>query len=211
MKKKIMALALAFSIVLGCTGCVKVIKIGEEGKYTGKVEFNAADAAANLWEDAVANIQEKAVDLPTFLTEANGNLTSLVDKYGKYSMGTSGSISYAVKGTGVVEEVNQEKKAGYMTVKLDDYDGPEVIKIQIGSVYKGSSTRDTLDIVSFGDYTNQQEWAAISQELHNSIDANIIKPADPANLVGKTIEFTGTFTVDGNDELLITTVVLNVQ
>ena len=135
MKKKIMALALAFSIVLGCTGCVKVIKIGEEGKYTGKVEFNAADAAANLWEDAVANIQEKAVDLPTFLTEANGNLTSLVDKYGKYSMGTSGSISYAVKGTGVVEEVNQEKKAGYMTVKLDDYDGPEVIKIQIGRAH----------------------------------------------------------------------------
>ncbi|MEE1242288.1 DUF2291 domain-containing protein [Frisingicoccus sp.] len=211
MKKKIMALALAFSIVLGCTGCVKVIKIGEEGKYTGKVEFNAADAAANLWEDAVANIQEKAVDLPTFLTEANGNLTSLVDKYGKYSMGTSGSISYAVKGTGVVEEVNQEKKAGYMTVKLDDYDGPEVIKIQIGSVYKGSSTRDTLDIVSFGDYTNQQEWAAVSQELHNAIDANIIQPADPASLSGKTIEFVGTFTAEGNDELLITAVVLDVK
>ena len=211
MKKKIMALALAFSIVLGCTGCVKVIKIGEEGKYTGKVEFNAADAAANLWEDAVANIQEKAVDLPTFLTEANGNLTSLVDKYGKYSMGTSGSISYAVKGTGVVEEVNQEKKAGYMTVKLDDYDGTEVIKIQIGSVYKGSSTRDTLDIVSFGDYTNQQEWAAVSQELHNAIDANIIQPADPASLSGKTIEFVGTFTAEGNDELLITAVVLDVK
>ena len=211
MKKKIMALALAFSIVLGCTGCVKVIKIGEEGKNTGKVEFNAADAAANLWEDAVANIQEKAVDLPTFLTEANGNLTSLVDKYGKYSMGTSGSISYAVKGTGVVEEVNQEKKAGYMTVKLDDYDGPEVIKIQIGSVYKGSSTRDTLDIVSFGDYTNQQEWAAVSQELHNAIDANIIQPADPASLSGKTIEFVGTFTAEGNDELLITAVVLDVK
>ena len=211
MKKKIMALALAFSIVLGCTGCVKVIKIGEEGKYTGKVEFNAADAAANLWEDAVANIQEKAVDLPTFLTEANGNLTSLVDKYGKYSMGTSGSISYAVKGTGVVEEVNQEKIGGFMSVKLDDYDGPEVIKNQIGSVYKGASTRDTLDIVSFGDYTNQQEWAAVSQELHNAIDANIIQPADPASLSGKTIEFVGTFTAEGNDELLITAVVLDVK
>lgn len=211
MKKKIMALALAFAMVLGCTGCVKVIKIGEEGKYTGKVEFNAADATATLWEDAVANIQEKAVDLPTFLTEANGDLGSLVDQYGKYSMGTSGSISYAVKGTGVVEEVNQEKKAGYMTVKLDGYDGPEVIKLQIGSVYKGSSTRDTLDIVNFGDYTNQQEWAAISQELHNAIDTNVIQAADPASLPGKTIDFVGTFTVDGNDELLITTVVLDVK
>ena len=211
MKKKIIALVLALTFVFGCTGCVKVIKIGEEGKYTGKQEFNAADTAASLWENAVANIEEKAVDLPTFLKEANGDLDSLVDQYGKYSMGTSGTISYAVKGTGVVEEVNTEKKAGFMTVKLDGYEGSEIIKIQIGSIYKGSSTRDTLDIINFGDYTNQQEWAAISQELHNSIDANIIKPADPANLVGKTIEFTGTFTVDGNDELLITTVVLNVQ
>lgn len=211
MKKRILALVLALTFVFGCTGCVKVIKIGEEGKYTGKVEFNAADAAAGLWESAVANIEEKAVDLPTFLTEANGDLSSLVDQYGKYSMGTSGTISYAVKGSGVVEEVNQEKKAGFMTVKLDGYEGSEIIKIQIGAIYKGSSTRDTLDIINFGDYTNQQEWAAISQELHNSIDVNVIQPADPASLVGKTIEFTGTFTVDGNDELLITTVVLNVK
>ena len=201
MKRKIIALMLACAVVLGCTGCVKVIKIGEEGKYTGKAAFNAADAAAGLWEEAVVNIQEKAVELPDFLEEANGDLASLVDKYGKYSMGTSGSISYAVKGTGVVEEVNQEKKAGYMTVKLDGYDGPEVIKIQIGSVYKGSSTRDTLDIVNFGNYTNQ----------HTAIDTNIIQPANPASLSGKTIEFVGTFTVDGNDELLITTVALDVK
>ena len=126
-------------------------------------------------------------------------------------MGTSVSISYAVKGTGVVEEVNQEKKAGYMTVKLDGYEGPEVIKIQIGSIYKGSSTRDTLDIIRFGDYTNQEEWAAVSQELHSQIDANVIQPADPGSLQGKTIEFVGTFTADSNDELLITVVKLEAK
>ena len=126
-------------------------------------------------------------------------------------MGTSGSISYAVKGSGVVEEVNQEKKAGYMTVKLDGYDGSEIIKIQIGSIYKGSSTRDTLDIIRFGDYTNQEEWAAVSQELHSQIDANVIQPADPGSLQGKTIEFVGTFTADSNDELLITVVKLEAK
>lgn len=83
--------------------------------------------------------------------------------------------------------------------------------IQIGSIYKGSSTRDTLDIISFGDYTNQEEWAAVSQELHSQIDANVIQPADPASLQGKTIEFVGTFTADSNDELLITVVKLEVK
>lgn len=211
MKKRILALTLVLGMALGSTGCVKVVKIGEEGALTGNVEFNASDNVSDMWDAAVENIEEKAVDLPTFLTEANGDLSSLVDQYGKYSMGTSGTISYAVKGTGVVEEVNQEKKAGYMTVKLDDYDGSEVIKIQIGSIYKGSSTRDTLDIVNFGDYTNQQDWAAVSQELHTMIDTNVIQTADPASLVGKTIDFTGTFSVEGNDELLITVVRLDVE
>lgn len=211
MKKKMLALMLVSVLAVSATGCVKVVKIGEEGALTGKVEFNASDSVSNLWEEAEANIEEKAVELTDFLTEAGGDLKSLADKYGKYSMGTSGSISYAVKGIGTVEEVNQEKKAGYMTVKLDGYDGPEVIKIQIGSIYKGSSTRDSLDIIDFGNYTNQEEWAAISQELHAQIDANVVQPADPANLKGKTIEFVGTFTENGNDELLITAVKLEVK
>ncbi|MCI8598848.1 MAG: DUF2291 domain-containing protein [Lachnospiraceae bacterium] len=211
MKKRLLTLTLTAVLAVSLTGCVKVVKIGEESKLTGKEEFNASDSVQGLWEGAEANIEEKAIDLPTFLDEAGGDLKSLVDKYGKYSMGTSGTISYAVKGTGVVEEVNQEKKAGYMVVKLDGYSGSETIKIQIGSIYKGSSTRDTLDIISFGDYTNQEEWAAVSQELHSLIDANVIQPADPAGLQGKTIEFVGTFTADSDDELLITVVKLEAK
>lgn len=212
MKKKMIPMLLAaFMIALLTTGCVKVVPIGEEGKLTGEVKFSASDSVTELWESALANIEEKAVDLPTFLTEANGDLKSLVDQYGKYSMGTSGTISYAVKGSGTVTEVNQEKKAGYMVVDLDDYSGSEEIRIQIGSVYKGSSTRDTLDIVNYGDYTNQEEWAAISQELHAKIDTDVVKAADPATLQGKTVTFVGTFTADSDSELLITAVRLDVQ
>lgn len=209
MKKRMIPLLAAIAIL--CTGCVKVVPIGEEGKLTGEVTFSATDSVTELWENAVANIEEKAVELPVLLTEANGDLKSLADKYGKYSMGTSGSISYAVRGSGTVTEVNQEKKAGYMTVALDDYSGSEIVKIQIGSIYKGTSTRDTLDIVSYGNYTNQEEWAAISQELHTKIDETIIKPADPATLQGKRISFVGTFTADSDSELLITVVELDVQ
>ncbi len=194
----------------GCF-CNGVCKSGEEGSLTGKVEFSASDSVSALWESAEKNIEEKAVELPAFLEEAGGDLKSLVDKYGKYSMGTSGSISYAVKGTGTVEEVDQEKKAGSMIVKLDGYDGPETIRLQIGSIYKGSSTRDTLDVISFGDFTNQEEWAAISQELHAMIDQNVVQPADPGSLQGKTIDFVGTFTADSDDELLVTPVKLEVK
>lgn len=210
MKKRILALWLGLILlVASMTGCVRVVKIGEEGKLTGDVKFNAGDNVAGIWESAVLpELEEKAVDFPQFMKEANGDLKSLVDKYGKYSMGTSGEINYVVKGSGTVEEINTEKKAGYMAIKPEGYSGNVIVKIQIGSVYKGSSVRDSLDVISFGDYTNQEEWAAVSQSLNQIIDENVVKAIDPASLQGKNIEFTGTFTASSNEEILITPVIL---
>lgn len=213
MRKSLIGIAIIIAVVLSTsTGCVKVVKIGEEGKLTGVVEFNAGDNVAEIWDSAVLpELTGKAISLPDFFAEAGNDIKSLADKYGKYSMGTSGEINYVVKGSGIVEEVNQEKKAGYMAVKLDGYTGPVIVKMQIGSVYKGSSVRDSLDFIKFGDYKNQQEWAAVSQSLHNVIDEQVIKAADPSTLTGKSIEFVGTFTASSNDEILITPVVLTVK
>ena len=200
MKKRIMALtvtlALAMSTLLGGCGIVKVVKIGEEGKYTGEVEFNAGDDVAAIWdESAMPELEEKAV--------------ALADEYGRYSMGDSGELSYVVKGTGTVEEVNTESQAGYMTVKLDNYSGAEEIRIQIGPVYKGSSIRDSLSFLNFNDYTNQQDWAAISQSINSLIDEEVVQAADPSSLQGASINFTGAFTVStGSTEILITPVIL---
>lgn len=213
MRKRVLAAGLiAVIMTMTMTGCVKVIKTGQEAEYTGEEEFNAGDNVTSMWEsEALPDLEGKAVELSDFLTEANGDLKSLVDKYGKYSMGTSGEINYVVKGTGTVEEVNQEKKAGYMTVKLEGYEGPEVISIQIGSVYKGSSIRDSLDVIKFGDYTNQQDWAAVSQSINALIDAEVVKKADPASLEDKTISFMGCFTANDDTEILITPVELEVK
>lgn len=213
MKKRMLALGLVLAMTASTlTGCVKVVKIGEEGKYTGEEEFSATDNVAGIWESqALPDLEGKAVELADFLTEANGDLKSLVDKYGKYSMGTSGEINYVVKGTGTVTEVNQEKKAGYMTIALDGYEGTKEISIQIGSVYKGSSIRDSLDVIKFGDYTNQQDWAAVSQSINKLVDEQVVQTADPASLKDKKIAFMGAFTANDNTKVLITPVKIEVQ
>lgn len=194
------------------TGCVKVVKIGQEGELTGELTFNAGDDVAKIWESQVIpELSEKAVELNVFLTEANGDLESLADKYGKYSMGTCGELCYVVQGTGTVKEVNQEKKAGFLEVTLDDYSGPEIIKLQIGTVYKGSAVRDSLDFIKYEDYKNQVEWAAVSQSIHDTIQKDVIEPLDLDSLTGNTIEFLGCFSVSKDDEILITPVQLMVR
>lgn len=214
MKKRMLALSLTLALAVSVmmTGCVKVVKIGEEGKYTGATEFNAGDDVAKIWESsALPEMNEKAVELKDFLTEANGDLKTLADKYGKYSMGTSGELNYVVKGTGTVEEVNTESKAGFMTVKLDGYTGSEIVKIQIGPVYKGSAVRDSLSFIKFGDYTNQEEWAAVSQSINEIVAKDVVEKADPESLKGKTVTFVGAFTASDNAEVLITPVVLEAK
>lgn len=210
MKKRIIAVLIMGLTLMTMTGCIKVVKIGEEDKITGKVAFSAGDDVGSFWDSkAIPELTEKAVDLGEFLTEAKGDLNSLADKYGKYSMGDSGELTYTVKGSGKVTAVETEKKAGFITVALDGYSGSEEIKIQVGSVIKGSSVRDALSFIKFGDYTNQEEYAAISQSINAAIMDTVINPETAAELNGKTIDFTGCFTVKDNDTILITPVVIS--
>lgn len=210
MKKRIIAGLVLVLTLTTMTGCIKVVKMGEEGSLTGEVAFNAGDDVGSFWESkAIPELTEKAVDLGEFLTEANGDLNSLADKYGKYSMGNSGELTYTVKGSGKVTAVETEKKAGFITIALDGYNGSEEIKIQVGSVIKGSSVRDALSFIKFGDYTNQKEYAAVSQSINDVIMETVINPDTAAEMNGKTVEFVGCFTVKGNDTILITPVVMN--
>ncbi|MFV0380773.1 MAG: DUF2291 domain-containing protein [Breznakia sp.] len=186
------------------SGCITVVKEGEEGKLTGESAFNAGDNVAEIWEDeALPNLKEKAIDLKTFLAEANNDLHSLAEKYGSYSMGSSGELSYTVKGVFKVIEVVTDKKAGYMLCEIAGYAGPIVIKIQIGSVFKGSSVRDSLDFIKFEDYKNQVDYAAVSQSINDLIQKELLDNFDLTSLQGKEIKVVGCFTVSDPNEILI--------
>ena len=214
MKKQAFIITLLCLImVFSLAGCVMVVKTGHEGELTGNVAFNAADNVESIWSSqAIPELEKKAVDLPQFLTESNGDLKTLAGKYGRYSMGDKGELSYVVKGQGKVMEVNQEKKAGFMTVKIDGYDGPVVIKLQIGSVYKGSAVRDSLSFIKYEDYKNQVDWAKVSQSIHDVINKDVIGKQDLTTITGKTVVFTGCFSVGADQkEILITPVELTVQ
>lgn len=210
--KKVITVVLVLIALSYMFFTAKIVKTGKEDLLTGEVKFNAGDSVAAIWDSqALPNLEKKAVDINQFLTESKGDLKSLADKYGRYSMGKQGELSYTVKGTAVVKSVNTEKKAGYMVVELKDYTGPEKINIQIGTVYKGSAVRDSLDFIKFEDYTNQVDYAAISQSIHDVIQKSIIDKIDLKSIVGKEIEFTGCFTVSSNTELLITPVEMRVK
>lgn len=213
-KRTCAILVTAFVGMLALTGCVKVVKTGEEAALTGAVSFNAGDDVANFWETtAVPEMKGKAAELAEVLNSAGGDLSTLAaEDYAKYSMGDKGELTYTVKGTASITEVVTDKKAGYIVVKPEGYDGDDVIKLQIGTVYKGTSVRDSLNFIDFNDYTNQIEWAEVSQSINELIQQKVIDPIGyDAFEVGKTVEFLGAFTVSSSNEILITPTELTIQ
>ena len=211
MLKKVLLSLLVGAFLLGTLGCAVIVKTGEEGALTGEVNFSAGDNVAEIWDSqAVPALEEQAVDIATFLEESNGDFKSLADKYGKYSMGDSGELSYTLKGEGTVTEIVTDKSAGYIVVKPSGYDGNIVLKMQIGKVFKGSAIRDSIPFIKFGDYKNQQDYAAVSQSIHDVVQNTVIDPIDIASLKGKDIAFCGCFTVNKDDEILLTPINITV-
>lgn len=209
MINKYICIFITVILCFGLTGCVTIVKTGEEATLTGEQEFAPGDNMMAIWDSMlIPTLEEDAVDIIEFLEQSGGDLNALADKYGKYSMGTSGELSYVLKGKATVTEVVSDKKAGYIKLNLDNYTGGEEIKLQIGTVFKGSAVRDSADFIKFEDYKNQVDYAAVSQSLHDIIQRDVIDTVDINSLNGKEIEFLGCFTVSGNNELLITPVAL---
>lgn len=194
------------------TGCAKIIKTGTEAEVTGEKSFEETLDVSSFWDSqTIPEIREKAVELKDFLTEANGDMKSLSSKYGKETAGATKSVSFAVHGTGTITEVFTEKKAGYIAVDLDGYNGPEKIMIQIGSVIKKTSIRDYLSFINVNDYADQIQFAELSKQINAYVLENVIAGNDIDNSLGKQVEFYGCFTYEKADEILITPVILEVK
>lgn len=189
--------------------------MGDVNKVTGQTTFSAGGDVASFWESkAVPSLEKKAVDLKALLEESKGNLTNdaIGKKYGKVAQDSSGDINYTVKGTATVQEVNQALRAGYLTVGLNGYTGKEPIKLQIGTVFLGTSVRDSLDFLNYNDYQNQVQWGSVSQSINKTVQQKVIGPLKVTELKGKTIDFVGCFTAEqGDDQILITPVKITVK
>ena len=69
-----------------------------------------------------------------------------------------------------------------------------------------------LPFIKFGDYKNQEQWAAVSQSINEDRGQGCCRPAEAGIPAGKTISFVGAFTVSsGSSDVLITPVVLEAK
>lgn len=191
------------------TGCVKVVRIGEEAALIN-VEKNAGLDVASFWDSqAIPEIEASAIELSTLLNDANGDLSTQADK-AHITQGSNG-MDFAVHGKGEVIEVVTDKKAGYVELKVLGYEGDIAVRLQVGTVFKQYSVRDYLSFINVNSFSDQIEYAQLSKNINAYILEHVIANMDVDGLAGKTIEFYGCFTYDKDDVILITPVSLSME
>lgn len=204
--------AAAVCIVYGALTAT-VVEEGKEAELTGEVIFDPTTAAQNFWQQHHESyFSQNAVDLATLVAEAGGDYTSVAGKYGHYSMGDSGELSFIVKGSGTIDTVKNKLRSGYISFIPDGFDpGTVSYRIQIGPVFKNSAVRDTISLISYRDYKNQIEWAQVSVAFHDLISREILAPLNFDGTEGRKIEYIGCFTVGRPGQVLITPVSLTLK
>lgn len=194
MKKNIIWILCVVVLIVFLALNAKVIDKGTEGQYTGVVAFDASSSSSDDWSGILAEITANAKDIKDV------DLRNL-------------GAGKAVKLTGTVSEFVSKAngKKNSITVVPNNSTSGEVISIQLGSVYTGTSVRDIQTVKAFGDFTNQTEWSQYAKAINSQIHELVVEPLNiDESIQGKTVTVIGAATSSG-DEVTVTPVSITIE
>ncbi len=170
-----------------------IVPIEEVEAQAKSEEFDPAAYVDGVWASQVQPaIVENSVDLPTVLNAIEADLEAGGNEHGIF---VGGAYNFMVKGRGTISEVLTESRNGTVVVDLEGYDGPGKIIVQVGPLIRGNSVRDATGLIEFGEFKEQTEFGQVSKEINKRVAADVLGDVDLANLLGKTVNFDGTFSV----------------
>jgi predicted lipoprotein len=217
-------------IFLAVLGCISLLLFActivpdEEGKAGGDKgkqldiyfvddTFKPDEFVDKIWDDQVVPyFMQKCLPIGDILPAWSADQAAAGKEFGYREKAEGSPWNFLVKGSGVIVGVNTASKASTVEVDLDPADGSEDLVLQIGPVIKDTGIRDSLEFISFTDFTNQLEFARLSNAFNKKVNAAVLSSLDRENLMGKRIAFHGVFTqLQDSDLVRITPVVLVVK
>ncbi|GAB3686402.1 DUF2291 family protein [Salinisphaera aquimarina] len=160
----------------------------------GKTEF---PKARKIIEQRAAPAQQ--------LAEAIANdKAAAVEKYG---VPTDIAPIMSVKFTGTVGEGT----SGIYNVKVEGVPEDVTLRVQTGPAIMGTTLRDGVGNIEFGDFTNQIEYQNAAAAINNAMKKEVFAGLDRDQLTGKTVTGVGAFQLINPNNWLITPVRFSVQ
>ena len=188
----------------------------KEGKldiYFVSDNFNPDEFVEKIWEaKVIPYFEKKSQPVSDVLSAWTKDQEAAGKMFGYREKAEWSPWNFRVKGAGKIVEVNTESRASTVAVDLEPVDGNGDLIIQIGPVVKDSGIRDSLEFISFTDFTNQLEFARLSNAFNKKVNGVVLSKLDRENLMGKDVSFVGVFTqLQGSDLVRVTPVVMEVK
>jgi predicted lipoprotein len=190
---------------------------GDEGKkldiYFVDDTFKPDQFVDEIWEEKVVPyFKQKCLPIGEILPSWGEDQEAAGREFGYREKAEGSPWNFRVKGSGLIVAVNTASRASTVEVDLDSQDGKADLILQIGPVIKDTGIRDSLEFISFTDFTNQLEFARLSNAFNKKVNSAVLSGLDRENLMGKHVAFHGVFTqLQDSDLVRITPVVLEVN
>jgi len=184
-------------LCLTLASCVPwtVRPIGSEQDNSGPVTQTAAAYVDSVWASKlVPAVMGSAVEARTLLDALAASPAEALARYGRREAG--GPPYFAVKGRGVVLEVDTSSRTGLALIDVAPFDQKPDASIQIGPVLRGVSLRDATGVVRFSDFVNQLQFADVGNELNDRVLKTVLAPLEMTSLRGRAVTFMGTLAAE---------------
>ena len=201
----IIAVAIFLFLILAARYGFTVVTTEEAENTVQSETFDPVAYVDGIWDSQLMPaFDEGAVELSTIFSDMQPDASGaapkdeLIANANQYGLITDGeALVYMVKGTGKIVSVNTETSLGTAEVMLDGYDGPIKALLYVGTRIPSDETsvRDAVGFITFGDFKEQTEYGKPASEINKRVLATTLDGIDREDLVGKTISFTGAFTI----------------
>lgn len=169
--------------------------------------FDANGYVDKIWTSKVLpDFKNRAIELGALLAEVAKDPDKAGQDHG-HREGDGNPWTYAVKGQGKIVSVDTASRHAIVSVELQTAAGPRKADLQVGPVVFGTTLRDALPFIKFGDFVNQIQYAQVSRALNDRASKAVREAFDPTEATGKTIVFYAAAVI-GSDSITATPVII---
>lgn len=193
-------------IVLVLAGIVLGTKVvsNDEPLAQGAADFDPATFGAENFPTVRDGITERATDAVDLAAAIAEDPAAAAEEF---AVSTSGGPNYSVSFTGVVGA----GQSGIYPVTVEGVPSTLLIRMQTGPAINGTELRDATGDIQFGQFKNQIDYQNAASALNEQLKTEVLANIDAANLEGKTVSVTGSFTLVNPAGWLVTPVEIEVQ
>jgi predicted lipoprotein len=200
-------LVLVFAAALsGCKVVANADLKAEKSKSAD--EFDANGYVDRIWASKVLpEFKSHAMELDALLNEVANDPDKAGQAYG-HREGDGNPWTYEIKGEGKIVAVDTASRHAIVSVELQTSSGAKKVDLQVGPVVFGTTLRDALPFIKFGDFVNQIQYAQVSRVLNDRAGKSVRESFDLVDAMGKTVRFYAAAALGGGDSITATPVMI---